>query len=294
MPNVINYAEKFERNIEEQYRRESLTTDWETNNKYSFIDAQTIKIPTITLSGYKDHTRDGSRNKGTVSDQWTPYALEHDRDIEFFVDEADVDETNQVLSAANISAEFEREQAIPETDVYRHSKVYADFVANGGTPDTTALTEANVLEVFDEMMSNMDDAEVPSEGRVLRVTPAVNRLLKNADKIYNARLVTSGNKIDRRVHELDDVEIKVVPASRLKTAYDFAEGFKPAESAKQINMMLTHNMAVITAKKISDIYLRMKGTEAATAYGHLYQNRKYQGCWVIKQKNDGVAINVEV
>lgn len=289
----INYAERFERDIEQQYRRDSQTTDWETNNKYRFIDAQTIKIPTIELSGYKDHARDGSRNKGTLQNKWTPYALDHDRDIEFFVDEADVDETNQVLSAANISAEFEREQAIPETDAYRHSKVYADYVANGGTVDTTVLTESNVLSVFDAMMADMDDAEVPAEGRVFRVTPQVNRLLKGAEQVYNARLLTEGNALDRRIYSLDDVEVKVVPASRLKTAYDFAEGFKPAESAKQINMMLTHNMAVITAKKISDIYLRMKGSEAATAYGHLYQNRKYQGCWVIKQKNDGVAINVE-
>lgn len=293
MPNVVNYAERFEREIQEMYKRQSTTMDWETNNSYRFIDAQTIKIPTIDLSGYKDHKRDGSRNKGSVKNDWTPYKLDHDRDIEYFVDEADVDETNQVLSAANISADFERTQAIPETDAYRHSKVYADFVANGGTADITVLTEANVLEVFDDMMTKMDDAEVPEEGRVLRVTPAVSRMLKRADEIAKVRMVTSGTTIDRRVHKLDDVEIKKIPASRMKTAYDFSDGFKPATTAKQINMMLTHNEAVITAKKIADIYLRMKGSEAATAYGHLYQNRKYQGCFVIKQKNDGVAINVE-
>ena len=36
----------------------------------------------------------------------------------------DVDETNLVLEMANIQSVFEKEQAIPEKDSYRFSKLY--------------------------------------------------------------------------------------------------------------------------------------------------------------------------
>src|SRR5690606_6629366 len=179
----INYAERFERQIEQQFQRELTSADMATNRRYNFIDAQTIKVPTITLSGYKDHARDGSKNRGVVSNTYQSFTLTHDRNIEFFVDEMDVDETNQVLSAANITAVFNQEQAIPELDAYRYSKLYSEYVSLGGTPDTTALTEHNILSVFDKMMVDMDEAAVPQSGRMLKVTPRVYAMLKSAEQL---------------------------------------------------------------------------------------------------------------
>ena len=49
--------------------------------------------------------------------------LEHDRDVEFWIDPMDIDETNLTLSVANIQNTFETEQAIPEKDSYRFSKL---------------------------------------------------------------------------------------------------------------------------------------------------------------------------
>ena len=141
-----NYAERFEIQIEAKYKHGLTSADMATNNKYKFIDAQTIKIPTVAVSGYKDHKRDGSVNKGTITNEWTPYKLKHDRDISFYVDEMDVDETNQVLSAGNITATFMEDQAIPEADAYRYSKLYADAKEHGATVDTTPLTQS--LEAF--------------------------------------------------------------------------------------------------------------------------------------------------
>ena len=36
--------------------------------------------------------------------------------------------------------------------------------------------------------------------------------------------VTSPSTINRKVHSLDDVTIKMVPAARMKTKYDFTTG----------------------------------------------------------------------
>lgn len=291
---AINYAEQFRPEIEQQFARELTSADLASNKKFKFIDAKTIKVATVTLSGYKDHARDGSKNRGEVGNTYQAFTLTHDRDIEFFVDEMDVDETNQVLSAANITATFNDEQAIPELDAHRYSKLYTDFVAKGGTVNTTALTAVNILTVFDKMMEDMDEAAVPQSGRMLKVTPTVYTLLKNAEKIQRTLEVTGGSKdINRNVRSLDEVTIVSVPSDRMKSAYNFAEGFVPAVAAKQINMMLYHTSGILAPVKVADIYLWNKGETPDSAFGYLYQNRSYSDLFVIKAKVDAIAINAE-
>jgi hypothetical protein len=291
---AINYAERFERQIEQQFARELTSADMAENRRYNFIDAQTIRVATVTLSGYKDHARDGSKNRGTVGNTYQAFSLTHDRDIEFFVDEMDVDETNQVLSAANITAVFNSEQAIPELDAHRYSKLYSEFKTNGGTVDKTVLTEANILSVFDKMMKDMDEASVPQSGRKLKVTPTVYMMLKNAEKIQRTLDIGGGsNSINRNVRSLDEVTIEAVPSDRMKTAYDFTEGFTPAVGAKQINMMLYHTSAILAPIKVADIYLWNKGETPDSAFGYLYQNRSYSDLFVIKAKVGAIAINAE-
>lgn len=289
---AINYAERFEREIETQFKRELTSADLAENTRYSFIDVKTIKIPTITLSGYKDHSRDGSKNVGTVKNEWTPYALTHDRDITFYVDDMDVDETNQVLSAANITATFNTDQAIPETDAYRYSKIYADVITHGGTIDTTEITKENILDVFDAAMEAMDEAEVPVDGRRIKCTPKVYTMFKQAEKIQRSLdLGVGAENIKRNIRSIDDVQIDVVPSSRFMSAYDFAEGFKPATAAKQINFILYHNSAIVAPIKVADVFLWAKGETPESAFGHLYQNRSYQDLFVLKHRVDGVFVN---
>ena len=288
----INYAERFERQIEQQFARELTSANIATNNRYRFIDAQTIRVPTIQLSGYKDHAKDGSKNRGVVGNTYQAFTLTHDRDIEFFVDEMDVDETNQVLSAANITAVFNEEQAIPETDAFRYSKLYSEFVDLGGTVNTTELNSNNILFVFDKMMEDMDEAGVPQSGRILKVTPPVYTMLKNAEGLQRTLDVTGGAKgINRNVRSLDEVTIDTVPSDRMKTAYDFTTGFTPAATADQINMILCHPSAILAPVKVADIYLWNKGQTPDSAFGYLYQNRMYTDLFIIKAKIGAVAIN---
>lgn len=290
----INYASRFERDISQQFARESTSADMTRNRKYRFIDAKTIKVPTLVLSGYKDHARDGTKNTGTLSNLYQSMTLEHDRNIQFYVDEMDVDETNQVLSAANLTSTFNSEQAIPELDSYRYSKLYSEFRKHGGTVNTTLLNPQNILIVFDEMMESMDEAGVPESGRILKVTPTVYTMLKNAEKISRTIDITGGERsVNRNIRSLDDVEIVKVPSDRMKTAYTFTNGCVPAVGALQINMMLYHTDSILAPVKVSDIYLWNKGETPESAYGYLYQNRLYTDLFAIKSKIGAIAINAQ-
>lgn len=295
---VYDYAEQFLGQLAQKYEREMVSNDLTLSNQgIKFLNAQTIKIPRLTVSGYKDHNR-GSMgfNTGTVSNDWEPKKLEHDRDIEIPLDPMDIDETNLVVEMANIQNVFEEEQAIPEKDSYRFSKLHTEaknYASAGAVIDNTVLTAANILEWFDEQMAIMDDKSVPQEGRILYVTSAINRILKNAEGITRTISAGAAGVIDRRVHGLDDVKIKTVPSARFKTQYDFTDGCVPAASAKQINMMLVHPSCVISRDKYAYMKLFTPGTDSRTADKYVYQNRYYTDTFLIERKACGIAINAE-
>lgn len=179
---VYDYAETFTKLLQQKYAKE-LCSDalTKSNLGVKFINAQTIKLPRITISGYKDHTRTPGFNSGTLSNDWEPKKLTHDRDIEFFVDPMDIDETNLTLSVANIQNTFETEQAIPEKDSYRFSKLHTELTTYAGRINTTVIDAANFLEMFDAEMAYMDEAGVPEEGRILYVTPTMHKIVKQAE-----------------------------------------------------------------------------------------------------------------
>lgn len=235
-------------------------------------------------------------NTGTITNDWEPKKLAHDRDIEIPIDPMDIDETNLVLEVANIQNVFETEQAIPEKDSYRYSKLYAEaktYKSNGAVIDNTTLDKTNVLDWFDEQMAIMDDLSVPQEGRILYVTSAFNKLLKSAEGITRTFSVGAAGVIDRRVHTLDDVKLKNVPSARLKTKYDFTNGCVAAAAAKQINSILVHPSCVISRDKYAYMKLFTPGTDSRTADKYVYQNRYYTDTFLIENKACGVAINAE-
>lgn len=290
---AYDYAESFTDLLQQKYAKESCSDALtQSNQQVKFINAQTIKLPRMTVSGYKDHTRTPGFNSGTLSNDWEAKKLEHDRDVEFWIDPMDIDETNLTLSVANIQNTFETEQAIPEKDSYRFSKLHAELAAYSGRIDNTIIDAANFLEAFDEEMSIMDEAGVPEEGRVLYVTPSMNKIVKEAEGLQRVMTVTSPSTINRKVHSLDDVQIKMVPAARMKTQYDFTEGCVPAATAKQVNWILVHASCVVCRDKYSYIKLFTPGTDSRTADGYLYQNRNYGDLFLLEKKIEGCAMNV--
>lgn len=297
MSNTINYADQFSQFLVQKYEADQRSYGLTLSNpQVQWLNAKTIKLPVVTLSGYKDHTRTIGFNAGNLTNTWEAKTLAFDRDIEFFVDAMDVDETNMVASVANIQTVFEEEQAIPETDAYRFSKLYSDFVAKGGTVNTTALTASNILDWFDTQMASMDDAGVPEEGRILYVTPAKYKLLKQADGMTRFLHVNDGagnTPVNRKIYDLDDVEIVKVPTARFKSSYDFSDGFAPATGAKQINAILVHPNSVVARERYAYIKMFAPGTDSRTGDGYIYQNRKYGDLFVLAQRVAGIAINAE-
>jgi hypothetical protein len=290
-----NYAELYQQALQQRFAEGLMFNalyNTPNNRTIKWINAKTIQIPRITTGGFVDVDRDVVGNFTRRADNsWETKTLEHDREFRTLVDPADIDETNMALSIANITRVFNDEQKIPEMDKYMASKLYAEFLAYGGTAATTALDETNVLSVFDTFMEEMDDAEVPQKGRILYVTPAVKKLLKQAKEIQRTLNVSGNNgSVNRNVYDLDDVEIVTVPSSRMKTAYNFTDGAVPDATAKQINMILIHPLAIVAPQKYE--FVDLDEPSAATGGKYLYYERKYWDVFILEKKAAGVKFHI--
>lgn len=295
---ALEYTTLFSNHIRELYGRELVSIDlYNSNNDLQIINGKQLKVPKLTVSGYKDHNRSAiGFNTGNYSNTYQLVELDHDRDIEFGIDPMDVDETNQVVSIANIQKRFDSTQAIPEQDCYTFSKLYSEFKRAGGTVSNTTLTKANVLEDFDNKLSELEDAGVPLSRVIMYVTPQYKKLLKEADGISRSMNVNSNNgTIDRRVHTMDDIKkIVTVPSERFKTAYNFTEGYAVAGSGKQINYILIDPEAQVSRVKYAYIKVFTPGTDSRTADKYMYQNRKFNGTFAIDELiTKGCKINAE-
>ena len=292
---ALQYADIFSNILIELYGQSQVSVDlYNSNSDIQIVNGKNLKIPKLSVSGYKDHTR-GSLgfNTGSYSNEYETKTLEHDRDIEFVIDPVDVDETNLVVTIANIQKRFETTQAIPEADCYTFSKLYSEAKRVGAKIKTTALTTANVLSDFDDNLEAMTDAGVPLDRVILYCTPAYLKLLKNAEGIQRTLEVSGAKGIDRRVHSIDDIGmIKEVPSARFKSIYNFTSGCTADVSAVQMDYMLIDPECQVSRNKYSFITVFEPGTDSRTADNYLYQNRKLNGTFAIDElMKDGCIIH---
>lgn len=293
---VLEYATIFSNVLRELYGQELTCDDlYHSNSDIQIVNGKDIKIPKLSVSGYKDHTRGGSFNSGTYSNGYETKTLDHDRDIEFTVDPLDVDETNLVVTVSNIQNRFEKTQAIPELDSYTYSKIYTEAKRVNAKIKTTALTSANVLSDFDDNLEAFAEAGVPLDRVILYATPSYKKLLKNAEGIQRTLEVSSSSGIDRRVRSLDDInKIVEVPSARMKSLFDFTDGCKADSTAKQIDYILIDPEAQVSRVKYAYIKMFTPGTDSRTADNYMYQNRKVNGTFGIDELlKSGVIIYAE-
>lgn len=268
------------------------------NNRFRWTSSKTIEIPSIRTSGRTNADRDSigiaQRN---YDNAWEPKTLSNERKWSTLIHPRDIDETNQAASIRNITEVFNTTQKFPEMDAYTISKIFADWSlaedeqGNVRTPDTTVLSVNNILEVFDNLMLAMDNERVPSNGRILYVTHEVNKMLKSADKISRSIDVSSGpNAIDRRVNRLDEVQIVPVPATLMKTAYDFTEGWEADSDASQINMFLVHPLAVITP--VSYEFADLTAPSAVTEGKYYYYEESHEDVFILNKQAGAIRFNI--
>lgn len=293
---ALNYAKQYQQGLEQEfpyvlYFGALFATP--NNGRYRWVNSNVIEIPTISTTGRVDGDRDNiGQKKRNYNNSWTPLTVSQHRTWSTLVHPRDIQETDQVASIANITRVFNEEQKFPEMNCYLVSKLYADYTAKSKKADETLLTTENVLDVFDKMMTAMDNSRVPRSGRILYVTPDVRTLITNAKAIVKTLDVSKRSEALRRaITSIDEVEIPdSVPSDMMKTVYDFTEGWKVDSTADQINMILVHPLAVITPTNYE--FAQLDPPSAGSEGKWEYFEESFEDVFLLPNKVDAIAFNI--
>ena len=257
MPNTSNYAEVWNSELIDILIQVTLNSPFVTSN-VRWVGAKTFHFTQMSTSGYKNHSRNGGWNAGTYAQTDVPFTVTHDRDIEFLVDKADVDETNATASAQNISRVFEQTQVVPETDALFFSTVAQKAKATEGYFSSTAAADYTKENVFGKLKT------ILSAGKLRR---------------YRARgsliMYVTSDIMDKLEQSTDD------------------GGFEPATGAHKINVLVACGETCKTVPKISSIYFFAPGAHTK-GDGYLYQNRSLSDTFVFPNGKDNKIDSVFV
>ena len=297
---MLNYAEKWSPEILAAIIQGTVCSPFITNN-VKWLSAKTFHFTFMSTTGYKDHSRAGGWNRGSVTQEDVPFTLYHDRDVEFLIDKLDVDETNQTATIQSISSKFIELNGNPEIDAEFFSKLYAVAYAQDTKLCTATpiadYTTANVFTKLKAMLKASNLRTYKSRGSLLGyVSSDIMDLLERSTEftrqITMNTIADSGLAIQTRVTEIDGTPLfEVIDNERFYTDFDFnsAEGgFVPETLAVGINAVFASTEQVKQVPKINSIYFFAPGAHTL-GDGYLYQNRAYSGTFVFPNgKNNKV------
>lgn len=304
MANILNYAEVWQPELLEIMTQETLCTPFITAN-VRWLDAKTFHFTSMSVSGFKNHSRNGGWNRGEYQQTDHPYTVEHDRDIEFLVDKADVDETNATASIQNIAKVFTKTQSAPEKDALFFSKVAATAKGLAGYHSETAAADITKAAVFGKLKSMLAAGKLrrykAKGGLIMYVTSAVMDALEQSPDFTRNIVVTQvadgGTGLETRVTDIDGVPVmEVIDDEVFYDAFDFGGadgGFTPATGAHKINVLIATPITTKLVPKISSIYYFNPGAHTE-GDGYLYQERELSDVFTFPNGKDGKIDSVYV
>ena len=292
---ALNYATQYSQALAQAYPYVlyfAALFQTENDDRYRWLNSNTIEIPSITTTGRVDSDRDtitmATRN---YANAWEPKKLTNHRKWSTLVHPRDIIETNHVASIQNITKAYNEQKKFPEMDAYLISKLYADWKAQSMTPIELELTTENVLTAFDTMYQAMTEKRVPQNGRYCYILPAVDTLLKNAAGLYRTVNVgVSSEAIKRAISNIDNVQFVTVPSELMKTLYNFTEGYKPEENAQQISMFMVHPSAVITP--IAYEFAQLDPPHALSEGKYVYFEESDEDVFILNNRKDALQFVV--
>jgi len=292
MTQSFELVTKFQPILDEVYKMASLTARMDAQTKpIDFAGANVVKIFKTTMGGLGTYSRLTGYPVGEVIGTWETLTLLQSRGREFSIDRMD-DEETLGMAFGTLVGQFMRTKVIPEVDAYRFAK-YASW---SGISTTTAatLSASTVLAAIDAAALQMDEDEVPPEGRLLFVSSTVGKFIDSAV----TRMLANESSANRILKMLDDMTIIRVPQARFYTIIDLEAGATAAAtggyskngSGLDINFLLIHPPAVLQATKHAKLKI-FGPDENQEMDATKVQYRLYHDAFVYENMVDGVYLH---
>ena len=177
--NTLEYATQLQTALDEKAVA-ALTSGWMDGNasQVTYRGGNKIRMPEMEVTGLKDYDRDNGYPAGSVTLTFKDYEMTQDRGTSFQLDAMDVDETNFIANATQVTGKFQKEQVVPEIDAYRYSKLHALLYAAGRKTDYTADADT-VWDVLQADIAAVQDVVGEETALVITIRQTVKNLLEN-------------------------------------------------------------------------------------------------------------------
>lgn len=287
MPNNIALAKNYTDLLDEVYRGASVTADLTGDPKMvrAGANANEILYPQIKITGLGDYSRNSGYTGGAVDLVWKTAQFNYDRGTKISVDTMD-DQESFDIAFGMAGSTLQREKVAPEADAF----TFATLAGIEGISKATPTTYANATEFLNALLvakNQMDEDEVPEEGRILYATPTLLNSVMALDTTKSREILNSFSIK------------KKVPQSRFYTAIDLLDGksegeelghYKKSETGKDINFMIVHKPAIIKYDKhIASNVIVPENNPNSDSYISKY--RKYGIVDVYKNKVAGIYLS---
>lgn len=248
MANSLEYAKKFLPIIDDIYKAQAITEGMDAATKADFSNTNEVKVLKVSTTGLGDYSRVNGYPKGDITANWETLTLTEERGKEIGIDRMDDEETLGMVFGT-VTGNFMRDHVVPELDAYR----FAKYASAPGISTTAGkvLTKDDILSAIDEAVRQMDENEVPMEGRILYVNSDLKPILNNA----LSRQWGSDGTVNTVLAGYNNMPIRYVPKSRFYTAITLNDGtsnwgFAKGGEAASINFMVIYPPAILQVKKL--------------------------------------------
>ena len=168
-----------------------------------------IKIAKLDMDGLGDFSRNDGYTKGSTSFVWETIKYDKERSQDLRIDRLDNDEALET-PFAKLSGEFIRTKVVPETDAARIAKICG---TEGITTKAEKLSNGSeVVSALRACSNTMDELEVPTESRILFITPTLRASIDDLDTTQSRAVLSKFSNI---------IE---VPQTRMYTAITLNDG----------------------------------------------------------------------
>lgn len=223
--NTVEYAKLFQTELDEVAVQESVTGWMDANAGAVIYDGGSeIKIPQMALDGLADYSRASGYVDGDIDFSYQTHTIANDRGRRFQLDAMDVNETNFVMNAGAVLANFQREYVIPEVDAVRiaglaeASQLEATLPADATPEEAFATFKQGILQVRDAGYAGQ---------LVAHVTYAFKGLLESHLNLQSDTFSING--IDTQLPSIDGVGLIATTSDRMHTEVTLSsDGFTPA------------------------------------------------------------------
>lgn len=203
-----------------------------------------LMIPMMDMDGLGDYDHQRGYPAGAVTLKMETVKCNYERGRMFTVDFVD-DEEAAGMAYGKLAGEFIRTKVVPEIDAVRFAKYASLTKATGRAVSATFADGKALIKAISAAQTQMDNDEVPQEGRYLFLLPSLKRMLDDMDT-YQSKKVLDGF-----------AGVIVVPPSRFHTSVTLltgadddtnrAGGFKAAGSA--INFLIVYKKTILQHTK---------------------------------------------